>query len=657
MLRLALLLALPAVALAQGSFPQPKTFPPDAATLAKIKEKTEELRKAVAELSKTTKTPNTLAEVEVFHKAADWMLRHGEWYTDKTAQQTLEVLDAGLKRAAALKDGKTPWLDARGKPLALGYRSVVDGSVQPYSLQLPADFDPKKKYRLDVVLHGRDATLTEVKFLHGKEFAKAGKAPDHFVMEVYGRGNNAYRWAGERDVRGAINTAYALVFQQLQPRGSREPAFELDQVFLRGFSMGGAGAWHLGLHNPASYSAISPGAGFTTTRGYIGNLPKQLPDYVEKCLRIYDAVNYAENVFNLPVIAYSGEKDPQKAAADNIETALKDFKEPHTFKHLVAPGLAHQQPAEWQKKIDDEFRKFDEKPTYPRRLRFVTYTLAYPDAGGDLTLTGLDAHYERAVIDASFREDRIAVATVNVRGFRISALQSLVAKLPPTATIDGQRVAIPLTPKGFVAGVEFEKVEGKWRVAAKPEERPPSKRPKCTGPIDDAFRGKFAVVDPTGKPWHEGIDAFTTARREQFAALWDKWFRGKLPTASAMEAEKSAANVVLFGDPQSNPAIAKVLPKLPIQWTKEELVVNSVKYDAKTHVPVLIYPNPSGSGYIVINSGHTFGEADLRGTNALLYPRLGDWAVLKPTPTKENPAAFEVVAAGLFDEFWQFPKK
>ena len=124
-----------------------------------------------------------------------------------------------------------------------------------------------------------------------------------------------------------------------------------------------------------------------------------------------------------------------------------------------------------------------------------------------------------------------------------------------------------------------------------------------------------------------------------------------------MEAEKSAANVVLFGDPQSNPAIAKVLPKLPIQWTKEELVVNSVKYDAKTHVPVLIYPNPSGSGYIVINSGHTFGEADLRGTNALLYPRLGDWAVLKPTPTKENPAAFEVVAAGLFDEFWQFPKK
>ena len=81
---------------------------------------------------------------------------------------------------------------------------------------------------------------------------------------------------------------------------------------------------------------------------------------------------------------------------------------------------------------------------------------------------------------------------------------------------------------------------------------------------------------------------------------------------------------------------------------------------AKTHLPVLIYPNPfarvASGGYVVINSGHTFREADLKGTNALLYPRLGDWAVLKPKPTKDDPAGFEVIDAGLFDENWQFPK-
>ncbi len=45
---------------------------------------------------------------------------------------------------------------------------------------------------------------------------------------------------------------------------------------------------------------------------------------------------------------------------------------------------------------------------------------------------------------------------------------------------------------------------------------------------------------------------------------------------------------------------------------------------------MLIYPNPLNAGrYVVLNSGHTFHEADFKGTNALLYPRLGDFAILK----------------------------
>ena len=46
---------------------------------------------------------------------------------------------------------------------------------------------------------------------------------------------------------------------------------------------------------------------------------------------------------------------------------------------------------------------------------------------------------------------------------------------------------------------------------------------------------------------------------------------------------------------------------------------------------MLIYPNPlNANRYVVLNSGHTFHAADYRGTNALLYPRLGDYAVLTP---------------------------
>ncbi|MCU0702408.1 MAG: hypothetical protein MUF18_00265, partial [Fimbriiglobus sp.] len=296
---LALLLLAPLVAIAQPpDFPAPKTFPPDDATLKKIQDKTAELKTAIA------KDKITNPDVLVYLKAAEWIVKHGEWYTDKSAAQTVAVLDAGLERAKVGSKKQQPWLEVRGKPVVCGYKSEVDWSIQPYSVRYPDDYDPKKKYRLDVILHGRDATLTEVKFIHAKETAKKGKPLDHFEVEVYGRGNNAYRWAGEQDVLEVIGQATR--FWPVDPR----------RVVLRGFSMGGAGTWHIGLRRPFEFAVLGPGAGFTTTREYIGEKKfGPQPDYIEKCLRIYDAVDYAENVFNIPVVAYSGEKDKQKLAA------------------------------------------------------------------------------------------------------------------------------------------------------------------------------------------------------------------------------------------------------------------------------------------------------------------------------------------------------
>ena len=80
-------------------------------------------------------------------------------------------------------------------------------------------------------------------------------------------------------------------------------------------------ARHLGLHRPDQWCVVSPGAGFTTTHGYApkDKVPDKLPAYQESCLRIYDAIDYAENAYDVPIVAYSGEDDKQKKAADEIE--------------------------------------------------------------------------------------------------------------------------------------------------------------------------------------------------------------------------------------------------------------------------------------------------------------------------------------------------
>jgi hypothetical protein len=645
---------------AQPKADAPKLYPPDPDTLAKITAKTAELRTAVAGLPATA-AGDVRADVEVYLKAAEWVVRHGEWFAKDSGQQTLRVLDAGLTRAAAAKDGKTPWRDVRGRPVIRGYRSNVDGSVQPYSVTVPPGFpDPANPRRVDTVLHGRDQTLTEVKFIAARETAKPRQTPgDAVVVEPYGRGNNAYRWAGETDVTDATGDFVTVLSDTLGPERrqnwERLPLAEGRNV-LRGFSMGGAGTWHIGLHHPSSYAVIGPGAGFTATRGYVANLPAKLPDYVERCLHIYDAVDYAENVFNLPVVAYSGEVDKQKAAADNIEQALKGFSEPVRFTHLIAPGLAHKMPPEWEAKAEAEYAKYagpgKGRPRIPDRVRFVTYTTRYHICDW-VDVLGLDRHYDRAVIDARLDGDLIRVETRNVRLFRVSAPNERVQAV----VIDGQRL------DGRPAMQVYEKRDGRWAG------RPPAadcrgvvrggdrfkfedrvKRPGLQGPIDDAFMSHFTVVPPAGDGWHPAPAKLAADRLARFGREWDKYFRGKLPT-SPMSDVATGGHQILFGDPGNNPALAKVVEKLPIAWTRDKLVVNGVGFDPKTHLPVMIYPDPlNPTRYVVINSGHTFGEADLKGTNALLYPRLGDWAVLEAATGK-------VVAAGLFDEFWRFEKK
>ena len=67
-------------------------------------------------------------------------------------------------------------------------------------------------------------------------------------------------------------------------------------------------------------------------------------------------MDYAENAFDVPVVAYAGADDPQLQAARNIEEKLKPLDIPMTL--LVAPGLKHQFPAEWQKKAEKEYEKY-----------------------------------------------------------------------------------------------------------------------------------------------------------------------------------------------------------------------------------------------------------------------------------------------------------
>lgn len=592
-----------------------------------------------------------LPDVEIFHKAVAWPLRYDEFYRSNEVMIARGLLKQGWERARALRDGQTPWLTATGL-VVRGYRSQVDGSVQPFGLVIPPSFQPGRAadYRLDVWLHGRDNTLTELKFLADRQRSAGEFAPSNaVVLHAYGRYCNAFKFAGETDVLEAMATV------------QRDYPFDQRRITVRGFSMGGAGVWHLAAHHPELWAAAAPGAGFAETAGYTGALKRDpKPAWFEQKLwHLYDATDYAANLFNFPVLAYSGELDKQKQAADVMAAAMK--AEGLELMHLIGPGVQHKYEPKTKLELARRFDELTAKggETLPVRVRFTTWTLRYHEAAW-VSVEGLEKHWERARVEAMIGKD----GTVKAKTENVSALAldlGNAAFTPNKVLLDGQSILLPKIRSSGAGPFRFERSRRRWQLATPdPEKEMLGKRPHLQGPIDDAFMDSFIMVRPTGRPLNEKLGAWVMRELAQATNEWRAQFRGEARVKDDTDIngnDIAFSNLILWGDPQSNKLLASVADKLPLRWDREKMRLGRRDFSTSGHVPVLIYPNPlNAKHYIVLNSGFTFAAAGA-GSNAGQTPKLPDFAILDLDATPSSRVTSRVVAAGFFDERWQLPER
>jgi dienelactone hydrolase len=594
-----------------------------------------------------------VADVAVYAKGVEWIVRHNEFFTPNYPKWTDEALDRGRQRAAQLAGGQSPWLGRPGLTTVLGYVSDLDGSVQPYAVTLPKEFDPaaSKKWPLHLVLHGRGATLNEISFLHQHEGKPLKSDIQWIQLDVFGRTNNAYRWAGEVDV-----------FEALAATRRRFPIDD-RRITLWGFSMGGAGAWHLGLHYPDRWSSVGAGAGFADTIVY-QNIKEPLSPLHQKLIRIYDAVDYALNAANVPIIGYGGELDKQLAAAQTMHERGKELGV--SIPLLVGPQTEHKFHPESLK----EFMAFHAAATeagrapFPGRdrIRFTTSTLKYNRCEW-LAIEGQHVPYEPSVVEATIDrpQETVRVTTKNV------SLLSLARDVAERVTIDGGE-PLPLLSAagGLLPDVYYEQTSDGWRVldyrASREYANNPaaSKRHNLQGPIDDAFMRPFVCVRGTGTPWSAAHDDWSQWTLDRFAREYDKWLRAELPVLNDTQVSDElieSHNLILFGDPGSNALLARVVDKLPILWTKSAIEVNGKSYPPDGHGVPLVFPNPlNPHRYVVLNSGHTFHEAEFQASNAQLYPRLGDIAVIAFRRDDRQGFAESVLWSDVFDSRWELPR-
>ncbi|HXT59745.1 MAG TPA: prolyl oligopeptidase family serine peptidase [Pirellulales bacterium] len=647
-----------AAALAAEPKPIPRVIPPAGIELSA--EERQELQSAIDELASKLKGAKVklkednqkalLADVEVLLKGPSYALTNGEFYSPGDVKSALEQIKLGAERLDRLLAGKAPWTTAK-KLVVRGYRSRIDDSVQPYGLVIPEGLDLAKPCPLYVWLHGRGDKMTEVAFVAQRLRSPGDIAPDDaIVLHPFGRYCNAFKFAGKTDVLEAV----AAVQSQYK--------IDPDRIVLAGFSMGGAAAWHLGAHYAEHWAAVSPGAGFAETRRYQHLTPERYPPVYEQTLwGLYDAPDYVRTLFNVPVIAYSGENDKQIQAARVMEEAYQ--AEGRELPHLIGPGMGHKYHPDTLAELRKRLQQCaaEGRDRYPAELSLQTRTLRYSRYAW-VEIARLGQHWLDSRVDAKLDGSRqLKLTTKNVAALRLSVPWKNIERFPAETKIeiDGHAVQPPDLPKP-IAELVFQRLDGKWRSApGLGKDGMLHKRPGLQGPIDDVFFEPFLVATPSGKAAHPRVEQWVQGELAHFVDRWRRLFRGDVRIKRDDEVtddDLKNYHVIVWGDPASNSLLGKAAARLPLAWDKTSLKMAGKNYDSAGHVPAMIYPNPlNPERYLVVNSGPTFREAH-DATNSQQTPKLPDWAVIDLSEPPGNRQPGRIAAAGFFDESWRLDR-
>jgi len=608
-----------------------------------------------------------LPDVEVLIRGVEDPLTHQEIQKAGEIDDAYQLLDLASQRLDHLKVGEAPWTQEKGL-VVRGFVSKLDGSVQPYGLVIPEsyEFAGDRDYRLDFWFHGRGEKATELTFLN-QRLSNAGQyqPEDTIVLHPYARYSNGNKFAGE------IDCLEALEHVRSQYR------IDENRILVRGFSMGGAACWNFAVHYADRWAAANPGAGYSETPEFLKSFQEEELNptwYEEKLWHLYDCTDYAINLFNLPTVAYSGEIDRQKQAADIMADAMEE--EGLSLTHIIGPETAHKihpdSKIEIEKRLDS-IASIGRNPM-PPRIRFTTWTLRYNRMFW-VTVDALKEHWNRARLDV----DITGPSTVKIS--RIENVSAFTFEMPagrcildplkkPTIVIGYQEIEAPRPGSDRSWKVQL-RLEGKrWEIvdpnepedeaadSEETEEEAPvlAKRHGLQGPIDDAFMDSFLFVTPTGVPANPALGEFVQREQERAVTHWRQQFRGQVrqkPDSQVTPEDIAEHNLILWGDYSSNKVIAQILEKLPIQWSEDGLVMGEKTLSEPEMALLMIYPNPlNPDKYVVLNSSFTYREYDYL-NNARQVPKLPDWAIIDARTPGTSRGPGEVVDAGFFDEAWQ----
>jgi predicted esterase len=163
------------------------------------------------------------------------------------------------------------------------FLSKIDNSLQPYSINIPVNFDRNRKYPLFVMLHGSGSDDREM--LGGEQLAE-----NNFIeIAPYGRGTSNCFTAdsAQVDVKEAIDDVIANY------------PIDTSKMIIAGFSMGGYGAYRIFYEYPHLFKGVIVFSGHPNLANQW--LGEGYPDFLD--------FKYLKPFKNIPVFIYHSKND------------------------------------------------------------------------------------------------------------------------------------------------------------------------------------------------------------------------------------------------------------------------------------------------------------------------------------------------------------
>jgi endo-1,4-beta-xylanase len=500
-----------------------------------------------------------------------------------------------------------------GVMTALYYRSKLDGSVQPYAVRLPNGYSPERKYPIVIQLHGTNfkEVLTGARLRYRGMGGPQWIQPDLPVIYVhcFGGPTTFYIGMGEEDILAVIDEM------------KRRFPVDADRVYLMGHSMGGAGAFMVGLHYPDRFGGISVGDAALWSR------PQVVPDWMAPQVAIQAPARLYPNARNLDAFfknAGAGIQRQSTEFADGIvaeggfATTEVFPRMPHSFgdqypyANFVTEVIGH--PVR---------RK-------PAQVKFYTNTLRYNGAYW-VTIDRLTRHNADALVDVSYKDDAIRVTTTNIDALTLRPGEGPVPREKPTAlVVDGREVANEALP----GVVHLSKQSGAWALGTWKADSI-VKQHGLQGPIGDAFNARFLAVYGSAEADRELAIAELDAIRNPPGPLDIHGDFPMKPAAAVTRQDVESANLILFGSPESNAVLGRIAPALPSELLRGDAI--------------FIAPNPENpSRYVVVWGARLLSAPDHGVQSGWIMPLnlLPDYVVVKEG---------RVASGGHFDNQWKMP--